>query len=43
MGGFVSQLGIEDQLTAVVARVLEVPIREMYAVLWRARVIEIID
>ena len=39
----VSQLGIEDPLTDAVARVLEVPIRELYAVLSRAGVIKIID
>jgi hypothetical protein len=39
----VSQLGIEDPLTNVLARGLEVPIRELYAVLWRTGIIEIID
>jgi hypothetical protein len=41
VSGFVSQLGIEEPLTNAVARVLEVPIRQLDAVLWRAGVIEI--
>jgi hypothetical protein len=32
-----------DPLTDVVARVLTVPLRELYAVLWRAGVVEIVD
>jgi hypothetical protein len=32
-----------DPLTDAVARVLTVPLRELYAVLWRAGVVEIVD
>jgi hypothetical protein len=32
-----------DPLTDVVARVLTLPLRELYAVLWRAGVVEIVD
>ncbi|WP_349256016.1 Rv1535 domain-containing protein [Mycobacterium sp.] len=32
-----------DPLTDVVARVLAVPLRQLYAVLWRAGVVEIVD
>jgi hypothetical protein len=32
-----------DPLADVVARVLTVPLRELYAVLWRAGVVEIVD
>jgi hypothetical protein len=33
----------EDPLTELVARALAVPLRELYAVLWRAGVVEIDD
>jgi hypothetical protein len=42
----VSKPGIDvgaDPLTDVLARVLTVPLRELYAVLWRAGVVEIVD
>lgn len=44
--GTVSKLLIglsSDPLTVVVARVLTIPLRELYAVLWRAGIVEIED
>jgi hypothetical protein len=32
-----------DPLTDGVARVLAIPLRELYAVLWRAGIVEIVD
>ena len=43
-GARVSGMSIgEDPLTELVARALAVPLRELYAVLWRAGVLEIDD
>ncbi|HUO40379.1 MAG TPA: Rv1535 domain-containing protein [Mycobacterium sp.] len=32
-----------DPLTEAVSRVLELPLRELYALLWRAGVVQIVD
>ncbi|MEV6252558.1 Rv1535 domain-containing protein [Nocardia sp. NPDC051911] len=35
--------GGSDQLTGALTQVLAVPLRELYAVLWRLGVVEIVD
>jgi hypothetical protein len=38
-----AHVGAGDPLVSVVARVLNAPLRELYAELWRAGLVEIVD